>query len=287
MKRYLLVVSMVCLLLMLGGCKEKSKEFVLGDNELIHLTSTPRGGVETYEIYTMNIMIYVDGRVRIYASDFVKWLGYDEVPELSFYISEEELDEIQKLIVEQDLYNLREDVGNKDGISGTVKHMTIYSANGTNTTGGISVSNRQFVRAYDRIEAIVREELYLYSSEIAEKQYEGFVIYSNRSVKLLDRAGTVIIDHQNINSVYTEQQELDEGYAYYTVIEFNQYGQEILHDISFGATKEEVEVLTLHLNDTYETSITINGEIGDGKLCIPQATKEDAEALAEKINNSL
>ena len=289
MRKYILMVFMLGLMLVLGGCKEKDKEFVMGDNELIHLTSTPRGGVETYQIYTTNIVIYVDGRVRIYASDFVRWFGRDEIPELTLYISQEAVKEIEQLIITNNVYNLREDVGNKDGISGVVKRMTVYAADGTNTTGGISVSNRQFVRTYDRVEAMVREDLYVYQGEINQIQYEGYISYSNRSVQLLDREGKTIMDHELINDVYTYEEVLeeDEQTAYYTVIEFNQDGAEILEDATFWATQEDVVVLTLHINGAFETNVTVKNVLNDGKLYIPQDTKEAADTLTEKIQSGL
>lgn len=274
-------------MLLVGGCTESNKEFVPGDNELIHLTSTPKGGVETYQIYTMNIMIYVDGTVRIYASDFVKWLGNDEIPELTFTITPEEVEEIKQLIIDQDIYNLREEVGNRDGISGTIKTMTVYAADGTNTTGGVSISNRQFVTAYDGIEAIVREELYLYSGEISSTQYKGYVLYTNRSVELLDRDGQTVLDHESINDVYTYSQELENGVAYYTVIEFNKYGGEILDNLSFWATADSPVVLKLHINGSFETNITITNELNENKLYIPHASEEEAGELAERIKAGL
>ncbi len=287
MKKYFTLVCFLCLMLLLGGCKEKDKEFVPGDNELIHLTSTPKGGVETYQIYTMNIMIYVDGTVKIYASDFVKWLGNEDIPELTFTITPDEVEEIKQLIIEQDIYNLREEVGNRDGISGTIKRMTVYAADGTNTTGGVSISNKQFVTVYDGIEAIVREELYLYTGEINSIQYEGYVLYTNRSVELLDRDGQTVLDHENINDVYTYSQELEAGVAYYTVIEFNQYGGETLGNLSFWATKDNPVVLKLHINGSFETNITITNELNENKLYIPQASEAEAEELAEKIRSGL
>ncbi len=287
MKKYILLGFILCAMLMLGGCGEKEKVFVAGENELIHLACTPRGGVETYEIYTTNIMIYVDGTVKIYASDFVKWFGDNEIPEFTFSISMEEVEEIKQLIVENDLYNLREDVGNKDGISGNVKHMTIYAADGTNTTGGISVSNRQFTRGYDGIENIIREELFLYQTEIKDIQYKGFVVYSNRRVELIDRTGQCVLDHKTINDVYAHTEDLVEQKAYYVIVEFNQDGGEILKDITYWATKEDMVVLSLHLNGDFETKISINGPLVEYKLYIPQESEEEAIAMAKKIRESM
>ena len=273
---------------MLGGCGEKEKTFVAGENELIHLTSTPKGGVETYEIYTTNIMIYVDGTVKIYASDFVKWFGKDdEVPEITFSISLEEVEAIKQLIVDNNLYNLREDVGNKDGISGTFKQMTIYAADGTNITGGISVSNRQFTKSYDRIEGIVREELFLYQTEIDDIQYKGYVVFTNRRVELMDRNGTCILNDETINDVYTYTEALDDASAYYVIVEFNQQGGELLRNISASATRDDVVLLSLHLNGDYVTNINITGPLNDYKLYIPQPSEDEAIAMATRIKECM
>ncbi|MBE5954153.1 MAG: hypothetical protein E7257_08370 [Lachnospiraceae bacterium] len=289
MKKYVLISFILCALLMLGGCGEKEKTFVAGENELIHLTSTPMGGVETYEIYTTNIMIYVDGTVKIYASDFVKWLGKEEdIPEITLNITPEQIEEIKQLIVENDLYNLRENVGNKDGISGTLKQMTIYAVDGTNTTGGVSVSNRQFTRSYDRIENLVREDLFLYQSEINKIQYQGYIEFINRRVEFMDRGNECLFNHQDINDVYAHTEEIsDEEKVYYVIVEFNQHGGELLRELSDSATADNTEILTLYLSGNYETQITITGPLNDYKLHIPQASEEDALALATKIKECM
>ncbi len=287
MKRILLLSFIFCALMSLTGCGDKEKVFVAGDNELIHLTSTPRGGVETYEIYTTNIMIYVDGTVKIYASDFVRWFGEGEIPEFTFYVSKEEVEAIKQLIVDNNLYNLREDVGNKDGISGTVKQITVYGTEGTNTTGGISVSNRQFTRSYDGVEAIVREELFLYQTEIKDIQYKGFVEFSNRRVELVDRTGACVLNDEVINDVYAHTEELGNQNAYYVIMEFNQQGGESLKEITYWASKEDIVVLSLHLNGDFETKISINAPLLDYKLYIPQESEDEAIALAKKITESM
>lgn len=287
LKKYYKLVLMLCLLLLLVGCKEKEKEFVPGENELIHLSSTPKGGVETYEIYTTNIMIYVDGTVKIYASDFVKWLGDEEIPEITLSLTQEELEQVKQLIVTENLYNLRENVGNKDGIDGVVKKMTIYGQSGTNTTGGISVSNRQFVRAYDAIENMVREELYIYVGEINDIQYKGYQKFINRKVEFLDRKGDLLLDQEYINDVYVHTIEEDAGIQYFTVIEFNKHGGDILMPHTIWASKEEVITVAVHVNGGFEVSVAISEPITDCKMYIPQNSEENANALVEKIKSGM
>lgn len=274
-------------MLTLFGCRDKEREFVPGDKELIHLTSTPKGGEETYRIYTTNIMIYVDGTVKIYASDFVRWLGNEDIPEITFAISQEEIAEIKQLIVSENLYNLREDVGNKDGISGVVKKMTIYAESGTNTTGGISVSNRQFVRAYDAIENMVREELYIYIGEINDIQYKGYQRFNNRSVEILDRKGDLLLDQEYINDVYVHTVENQGEIQYFTVIEFNKYGGEILMPHTIWANAEDVVTVSIHVNGGFEASVAISEPITDCKMYILQNEEEAANALVEKIKSGM
>ncbi len=286
-KRYCTLVLILCLLLLLGGCKEKEKEFVPGDKELIHLTSTPKGGVETYQIYTTNIKIFVDGTVIIYASDFVRWLGDGDIPQTVFTITPDEVEQIKQIIVDGNLYNLREDVGNKDGIDGVIKKMTIYAESGTHTTGGISVSNRQFVRAYDAIENIVREELFIYTGEINATQLKGHEKFVNRSVEILDREGGPLLDHTYINDVYTFVEELDDGNNYYTVIEFNTYGLDILKELTAWASDEETITVSIHVNGSFEKTVAITAPISDGKMYIQQNDEISADALVEKIKSGM
>ncbi len=287
MKRYVLLVSLLCIVLLCSGCQNKSKEFVPGDSELIQLTSTPKGGVETYEIYTTNIMIYVDGTVKIYASDFVRWFGKEDIPELTVKLTQEEIQEIKDLIVSEDLYNLRENVGNKDNIEGVIKHMTVYSVDGSNRTGGISVSNRQFVRAYERIESMVREELYIYQAEIADVQYKGFVNYSNRNVKIMDREGFMILNQDNIENLEVVSEKAVETETFYVVITFNEKGGDIIRDATMKATAEDPVVFSLSINDVFETNISVREALYEDKLYIAGGTEEEAEALKDKIKSGM
>lgn len=287
MKKHFLLIFMLGLILVMGGCKDKNKEFVAGDKELIHLTSTPRGGVETYQIYTTNIMIYVDGTVRIYASDFVRWFGKEDIPELTVKLTQEEIQEIKDLIISEDLYNLRENVGNKDNIEGVIKHMTVYAADGSNTTGGISVSNRQFVRAYERIESMVREELYIYQAEIADVQYKGFVNYSNRNVQIMDREGFVILSQDNIENLEVVSEKTVETETFYVVLTFNEKGGDIIRDATMKATAEDPVVFSLSINGVFETNISVREALYEDKLYISRGTEEEAEALKDKIKSGM
>ncbi len=287
MKKHFLLILMLGLILVMGGCKDKNKEFVAGDKELIHLTSTPRGGVETYQIYTTNIMIYVDGTVKIYASDFVRWFGKEDIPELTVKLTQEEIQEIKDLIISEDLYNLRENVGNKDNIEGVIKHMTVYAADGSNTTGGISVSNRQFVRAYERIESMVREELYIYQAEIADVQYKGFVNYSNRNVQIMDREGFVILSQDNIENLEVVSEKTVETETFYVVLTFNEKGGDIIRDATMKATAEDPVVFSLSINGVFETNISVREALYEDKLYISRGTEEEAEALKDKIKSGM
>ena len=287
MKKHFLLILMLGLILVMGGCKDKNKEFVAGDKELIHLTSTPRGGVETYQIYTTNIMIYVDGTVKIYASDFVRWFGKEDIPELTVKLTPEEIQEIKDLIISEDLYNLRENVGNKDNIEGVIKHMTVYAADGSNTTGGISVSNRQFVRAYERIESMVREELYIYQAEIADVQYKGFVNYSNRNVQIMDREGFVILSQDNIENLEVVSEKTVETETFYVVLTFNEKGGDIIRDATMKATAEDPVVFSLSINGVFETNISVREALYEDKLYISRGTEEEAEALKDKIKSGM
>ena len=284
-KKIFLVTVILGLAFCLIGCKEEKKQLTFGDNQLVLLTSTPKGQSETYQMYTMNIMIYANGTVEIYASDFARWFGYEEIPVSTIYLTDEEIQEIKDIIVAQDIYNLRENVGNKDGISGTDKYITVYSATDSHTTGGTSVSNRQFVRAYDGIYEYVREECFNYIGQIEKTQIDGYNAYQSRSVYIADDVDNHVFSGSDINNVYVDQDKVAEG-QYYVVIELDSYSQEKLTQLSMNA-EDNIVILTLYINDTMKSKITIDSFIGDGKLYIECGTIQDADKLCQELDDNM
>lgn len=279
------VAIILCMMFCIVGCGEEKTQLTFGDGQLVLLTSTPKGQSETYQMYTTNIMIYANGTVEIYASDFARWFGSGEVPIATCYLSGEEVQAIKDIILEQDVYNLRENVGNKDGITGTDKYITVYSATDSHTTGGTSVSNRQFVRAYDGIYEYVREECFNYIGQIEKIQTDGYKAYQSRSVYIADDVDNHVFSGSDINKVYVDQELVDKG-EYYVVIELDSYSKEKLTQLSMNA-EENVVVLTLYINDTLKAKITIDSFIGDGKLYIRCENIQNADALCKELDENM
>lgn len=284
-KNIFFITIMLGLVLCVAGCGQDKKQLTFGDEQLVLLTSTPKGQSETYQMYTTNIMIYANGTVEIYASDFARWFGNEDIPVSTFYLSSDEVQAIKELILAQDVYNLRENVGNKDDIAGTDKYITVYSATDSHTTGGTSVSNRQFVRAYDGIYEYVREECFQYIGQIEDIQMNGYIAYQNRSVYIADEEDNHVFSGNDINKVYVDEELVEKG-EYYVVIELDSYSKDKLVQLSMNA-EENVVVLTLYINDTLKSKLTIDSFIGDGRLYIKCDNIQNAEKLCQELDDNM
>ncbi len=297
MKKAILTLCMLVLCITLTSCKKE--EFTFSNNEIVMLSTTPVGGVETYEMYTINIKIYADGRVMVYADNFNRWLGKDEIPVEEFTLSPAIVENIKRKLLEENIPYLRENVGNKDNIEGTRRTITVYGTNGEHTVGGISPSNREFIRAYDYVYECVRENVFIYSSQIADIQKEGYIAFQNRNVKITDELDDIILSDEYINNVFFEEmpakeEDNNEGNLtteateklYSVVLEFNTEATEYLNKLTAECDEEAIN-LKLHINDTYETTVMIDYNITDGKIYFNNYTLENAEDLANRITESI
>ncbi|MDE6023967.1 MAG: hypothetical protein K2G45_00785 [Lachnospiraceae bacterium] len=158
------------------GCgKEEIPE--LNQDRLIEITSKPIGMTEDYMSYTLHICIYNDCSVEIYADNFDKL--YDELDRKTQHISisSTELDALKELILKERAYDMRENVGNRDLTIGTAKTFTVYSSFGTHKSGGLSPSNINFLKVYDFVYNLAREESIEYCRILDKKLLDG---YNNR-----------------------------------------------------------------------------------------------------------
>lgn len=272
----------------------------LAEDVFIKLSTNSVGVMESYKMCTMNIEIHQNGTVRIYADGFYKWLSDEECPVCMTQITSEETDELKGLIAEYDLYNMREDVGNKDSMDGDKKYLTLYTVDGEHTVGGLNPSNRAFLKIFDYINALVREELYTYKLRVYEMQEQGCADMKRRGVKLTDNHDDIVLTGEMIDSYEILQAEaedelstvLDAAYGeeqeYYVIaMHLNDEGTEIIAERTVGCNEKSPEVYYLYKDDTYVTTICVDYQIIDGVLYLSDIySKEDAEALVGKISGS-
>ena len=193
----ILIMISACLL----GCGKKKPQLV-ESGRFIKLSTTELGAVETYKMYTVNVEITKSGNVRIYASDFNKWIPTSAIPEEVFNIAPEEAAELYDLVDKSGIATLRENVGNRDQTEGTKKLITVYTTEGEHTTGGMNPSNRTFTKVYDKAYELVRERLFNYISTIDKQQLDGMKLRASEKLSVVSKDKSVVIDNQRINDVY-------------------------------------------------------------------------------------
>ncbi len=286
MKKVIFTLCMLLLCVTLAGCNKK-EEFIFGNNEIVTISTTPVGGVETYEMYTINVTIYADGKVLLYADNFNRWMGEEEIPIEEFKIPPVMVENIKTTLFNENIPYLHENVGNKDKIDGTRKTITVYGTPRNHTVGGISPSNRQFNKAYDYIYEIVRENVFIYTTSIKEIQQEGYNNFQRRNVKITNNVDEVLLTDELINQVFYEEMNIsDNDREVSVVIEFNAEGKNFLKEDT-KSCEEEGKVYKLHINDSYETMVMIDYNITDGRLYFNGYTLEDAEDLVNRINEAI
>ena len=68
-----LLIVLICLSLASCGKKEKGPDFA--DDMFVKLSYTPVDMRSEEYVYTMNVEVYQDSSVCIYADEFIKWYG--------------------------------------------------------------------------------------------------------------------------------------------------------------------------------------------------------------------
>ncbi|MBQ9233628.1 MAG: hypothetical protein IJ167_06300 [Lachnospiraceae bacterium] len=161
----------ICVCVVSCGKKEEAPEFA--DALFVKLSYTPVDINSDELTYTINIEIYQDSTMRIYADDFIKWYGDEEPETINISISNEDLENVKKSIIENDLYSMQRDVGNKDNMAGVKKSLIIYTKDGEYSVYGINPSNKRFNYVFDMITDLNREELVDYIDSIDLIQKNG------------------------------------------------------------------------------------------------------------------
>lgn len=297
MKRILYLIMIMLLGVSLCSCGEKEPPS-LNQEKLIEITSRPLGMVDSYKLYTLHICVYNDGTVELYADDFDYWYSDAVCERTTVHISEEELAEIKKVIEENDALNLNENVGNRDLKEGTIKNFIIYADDGEHKSGGLSPSNRSFLKVYDFVYDLVREESFVYTANIDRLQAEGYGRRFDIGPRLHDSKDSPIITTDMIQDfVIVPADEVEEEQAtetdtdgedmYGVAILLNEEGTVAIYEAT-GHMSDEPLIFFLYSDNVLYDIVKINYQIEDGTIYLNNIYNEaDAVGAVDELEASL
>ncbi|MCM1207581.1 MAG: hypothetical protein NC309_01560 [Ruminococcus sp.] len=281
----------------LCSCSEKEPPS-LNQEKLIEITSRPLGMVDRYKLYTLHICVYNDCTVELYANDFDYWYSDAACERTTVQITEAELEDIKRAIEENDALNLNENVGNRDLREGTIKSFVIYADDGEHRSGGLSPSNRSFLRVYDLVYNLVREESFVYTGSIERLQAEGYGRRFDRGPRLHDSKDTriittdmiqdfVIVPAEEIEVADATQTDAEVDELYGAAILLNEEGTAAIYDAT-GYVTDEPLIFFLYNNNTLYDIVKINNQIKDGTIYLNHIYNEaDAVKVVDELEASL
>ncbi|MBQ9278168.1 MAG: hypothetical protein IJ224_05995 [Lachnospiraceae bacterium] len=301
-----LLIVLICLSLASCGKKEKGPDFA--DDMFVKLSYTPVDMRSEEYVYTMNVEVYQDSSVCIYADEFIKWYGENEPERVWIDLSESEIDDIKKCIVDNKIYEIQRDVGNKDNIDGVRKSIYVYTKDGEYQVTGLNPSNKQFNKVYDFITDLVRTEMTDYAENIDKIQKDGkeadvgiYITDANDSI-VFEKTDIVDIyaedmyeeatdtDAEPENSDSTDDGSLDEEISdKRIVIELNDDVFEKYENMTFYLKKDEYIVLKLYNDRTFIMTLLAYNEkdglrVYSGNLYYDD---EEIEKIIEELKEGL
>ncbi len=315
MKRILYTIMNIVLLLSLCSCGEE-KQPSFSQEKLIEITSRQVGISDSCKIYTLHICVYNDCTVKIYADDFPFWYGEKAADAVTTTITKDELEDIKKMIIDNDAVALNKNVGNIDMKEGTQKGFIIYADDGSHESGGLNPSNRSFLRVYDFVYNLVREESFIYCSEIENIQLTGYNRRFDIGPRIHDNQDNVVISTDMIQDFVivpaseiatdtdaepetTEVYDYDMGAdaateenshedMYGLAIMLNEDGTNAIYEATGYNIGEPKNFLLYVDNRLYET-ITIRKHVSDGTIYLngiyDKTSAEDKAAELEECLN--
>ena len=280
MKKNCIIIICTFIFLCLGGCKKASGTPDFADGIIVKLSYTPVN-VENVEMtYTMNIEVYQDATICIYADDFYKWYGKDEPEKVYYDIGEDELKDIKDAIIKEDLYNLHSDVGNKDNMEGLRKSITVYTVEGEHEVYGINPSNRSFNKVYELICGLRRTELTAYIGTVEEIQKQGF--RNDVGIYLKDKNGEIVFQKEDVKDIYIDEEED------LIVVELVESAAESLMEMTELAGKKEYISLNLYNDNEFIISMAAYKGTEDGKLYANNTfDREELDTVIKELKEGL
>ena len=289
-KLFLEIVFIICLCMVSCGKKGNTPKFA--DGLFVEIYYTPNNINSEEMTYTIHAKFYQDATVCIYADDFSKWYGEDEPEKFEFKIDEIEQKNIKNIIIDEDIYNLRDDIGNKDNMDGVKKSITVYTVKGSHTVYGINPSNRNFNKVYDYISGVIREEISTYISYISDIQEKG--INNDVGLCLNDSAGVKVFGKEEIKDIYCEKnlvndtKESNENNHNKIVIELKDDSAKKLESLTDIIGKKDMVTFELYNDNVFFGSFFAYKNTDDGKIYSSQTYEdEEIEEIVEELKEGM
>ena len=273
-KKYLIYILLLLSGLCLTSCKNKNKAPEFADDLFVMLSYEPANSDDIAKTYKLNVEIYRDGTVRIYTNDFLKWYGKDVPGIQTSTISQDDVKKIEKMIIDEDLYHLQRDVGNKTNMEGIKKTLTVYTKEGEYSVYGINPSNKSFNKVYDSIYELTFGQTATYVSKIDEIQRKG--AENDVGLYIKDNSGNIVFRKEDIKDIYSESETI--------VIELNEEKAEVLEDMTYYIDKDMNLSFSLYNDNEFMIMLVAYQRTKDGKLYISDSF-ENHDDMNEFIQN--
>ena len=273
-RKKLIFIPLLLLAVCLVSCEKKNKAPEFADDLFVMLSYEPANSDDIAKTYKLNVEIYRDGTVRIYANDFLKWYGKDVPGIQTSTISQDDVKKIEKMIIDEDLYHLQRDVGNKTNMEGIKKTLTVYTKEEEYSVYGINPSNKSFNKVYDFIYELTFEKTATYITKIDEIQRKG--VENDVGLYIKDNFGNIVFVKEDIKDIYSESEAV--------VIELNEEKAKELEDMTFNIDEEMILSFSLYNDNEFIIMLVAYHGTTDGKIYVSNSFGNEDE-MNEFIQN--
>lgn len=306
MKKVIVCLLLAAVLLTAAACTKK-ENIEFNSEALIDISYKNVGITDAYLSYTLHAVINNDGTVKVYVDELGMALSDEPYEPVISSVTPDELEQLKGIIKEEKAYEMRENVGKREGNTGTVKYFTIYSSNGEHTSGGLNPSNLSFLKVYDFAYGLVMEECISYSKQVDDNQIKLYAGRSGIGPRICDKNDNVIIDPGMIKEFFAESyvnepSASDTGNAqditaddesaeessdmYKVVISLTPEGSEKIKKLTeeLGACDDNPAIFYMYNNDTFCGIITLYAPVCDGVLYLNETYNEEkATAMVDSL----
>lgn len=136
------------MMIYMTGCAQQPEYAT--DKPFILVTNYSAGPDDYRNMYHVNIAIDQNGRLQLYADEDEELKIDDDAPVFETQLDEEQIDALQKVIEEQQFWELPEDVSTPSE-DGGFSYITVNRADESKKVGGLNVDDEQFMEIRQQV----------------------------------------------------------------------------------------------------------------------------------------